>query len=198
MSFEIRYEPSLDLAAYAMVTSAFVVREILAVSTPENGLGGIRLEARALSTPYVKDYDSQTDNHPSDWPSQFDVSQWGVLSAWQDGARIGGAILAWGSPDPRRTAAREHLATLWDLRIATAARGRGVGSSLFRAVEGCAASRGARWLEVETQNVNVPACRLYARQGCVLGGVNRFAYPLLPDETQLLWYKPIVQRRASQ
>ena len=46
-------------------------------------------------------------------------------------------------------------------------------------------------MKVETQNVNVPACRFYARQGCVLGAINRFAYPDLPDEVQLLWYKTL-------
>jgi len=44
---------------------------------------------------------------------------------------------------------------------------------------------------VETQNVNVPACRFYARMGCVLGGIHRFAYPELPGEARLLWYKAL-------
>jgi hypothetical protein len=67
-----------------------------------------------------------------------------------------------------------------------------VGTVLFQAAERWAASRGARWLKVETQNINVPACRFYARQGCVLGGLHRFAYSSLPDEVQLLWYKELV------
>jgi hypothetical protein len=44
---------------------------------------------------------------------------------------------------------------------------------------------------VETQNVNVAACRFYARQGCVLTAVDPFAYPALPGEIQLLWYKDL-------
>lgn len=36
-----------------------------------------------------------------------------------------------------------------------------------------------------------PACRFYARQGCTLGALHRYAYPTLPDEAQLLWYKPL-------
>ena len=46
-------------------------------------------------------------------------------------------------------------------------------------------------MEVETQNINVSACRFYARQGCVLSAVNRFAYPELPDEVQLIWRKDL-------
>jgi streptothricin acetyltransferase len=196
MTFEIREERASDLAGYATVSSAFEVREIYTVSTPSGGLAGIQLQPRTLSLPYVKDYDRQPENRPSDWPSQFDVSQWNVLTAWKDGARIGGAIIAWGYSELRRMAARDDLAVLWDLRIAIEARGRGVGASLFRTVEDHAAARGARWIEIETQNVNVAACRFYARQGCVLGGVNRFAYPLLPEETQLLWYKSLVERQV--
>jgi hypothetical protein len=52
-------------------------------------------------------------------------------------------------------------------------------------------ARECRQLKVETQNINVPACRFYARQGCVLGVIDRFAYPTLPDEVQLLWYKDL-------
>jgi len=44
---------------------------------------------------------------------------------------------------------------------------------------------------VETQNINVSACRLYASQGFELRTVNRNAYPTLPDEIQLLWYKDL-------
>ncbi len=39
--------------------------------------------------------------------------------------------------------------------------------------------------------INVPACRFYAKQGCVLGAIDRYAYPDHPDEVQLLWYKEI-------
>ena len=54
-----------------------------------------------------------------------------------------------------------------------------------------AAARGCRRLKVETQNINVPACRFYERQGCVLAEVRRDAYPELPGEIQLLWQKAV-------
>jgi ribosomal protein S18 acetylase RimI-like enzyme len=92
---------------------------------------------------------------------------------------------------------RSDLSVLWDIRVAPDARGRGVGAALFRAAEAWAAARGCRWLKVETQNVNVPACRFYARQGCVLGGIHRFAYPELPDEIQLLWYRDLRSAGAA-
>ena len=46
-------------------------------------------------------------------------------------------------------------------------------------------------LKIETQNINVPACRFYTSQGAVLGMVGRFTYPELPDEAMLVWYKEL-------
>ena len=80
---------------------------------------------------------------------------------------------------------------LWDIRVARSAHRSGVGTALFRAAESWAAQRGARWLKVETQNINVPACHFYAAQGCTLGSIDRFAYADLPEEAQLLWYKKL-------
>ena len=34
--------------------------------------------------------------------------------------------------------------------------------------------------KVVTQNINVPACRFYMKQGCVPGAIDRFAYPDFP------------------
>jgi hypothetical protein len=35
-------------------------------------------------------------------------------------------------------------------------------------------------------------------KGCVLGAIHRFAYPELPNETQLLWYKNLQTADANQ
>ena len=72
-----------------------------------------------------------------------------------------------------------------------AERGRVAGRALFEAATRGARQRGCRLLLIETQNVNVPACRFYAAQGCTLGAIDRFAYADLPDETQLIWTLPL-------
>ena len=46
-------------------------------------------------------------------------------------------------------------------------------------------------MKIETQDVNVSACRFYAAMGCELGAINRGVYTSLPDETQFLWYKKL-------
>ena len=44
---------------------------------------------------------------------------------------------------------------------------------------------------METQNVNVAACRFYESRGFFLKRVDPYAYPDLPSEAQFLWYKSI-------
>jgi len=94
-----------------------------------------------------------------------------------------------GAPDVIMLEGQNDVALLWDIRVAPEARGRGIGSALVAEVERWSVERGAAWLEVETQDVNLPACRFYQRHGFELRSVNRNAYPELPHETQLLWYK---------
>ena len=42
---------------------------------------------------------------------------------------------------------------------------------------------------VETQDVNVGACRFYERHGFLLYGIVRNAYPQFPGESRLMWKK---------
>jgi GNAT superfamily N-acetyltransferase len=106
---------------------------------------------------------------------------------------LGGAVVALRTPELPLLEGRSDLAALWDIRVAPDRRGCGLGAMLFRATEDWARARECVGLKVETQNVNVPACRFYQRQGCVLSSVQVGAYPSLPDEVQLIWSK-ILQR----
>ena len=188
-------EESIALAPeLARIPISFEVESVFNVSAPCGGLGGLVLSERRLDTPYVKDYDTAEGEHPSQWAARFDVSNWGLIGAHSDGTRVGGAVVAFNTRGVQMLEGRGDLAVLWDIRVSPEARGRGAGFALFRAAEAWAAARGCRQLKIETQNINVPACRFYARQGCVLGAINRFAYRELPDEVQLLWYKTLPLR----
>jgi GNAT superfamily N-acetyltransferase len=147
---------------------------------------------RPVAEPYVKDYDARPEDRPAAWPSRFDMARWRLFAAHGGGGvRVGEAAVAFDTPGLHLLDGRRDVAALWDLRIAPSARGTGVGAALFAAAQAWAAARGCRQMVVETQNVNVPACRFYRRQGCVLGAIHRFAYPTLPDEAQLLWYRDL-------
>jgi GNAT superfamily N-acetyltransferase len=190
---EIREEPLSALAEHAKIPIAFEVDRVLDVDALDPEGGRCELVERALAEPWVKDYDA-LGNRPTDWARSFDVSRWGLLSAWVEGRRAGGAVIAFATPGLHVLGGREDLAVVWDLRVSPELRGRGVGSALFAAAENWARARGCRELEVETQHVNVPACRFYARQGCTLRAVHRLAYPELPGEVQLLWGKDLSSR----
>lgn len=184
----ISEEPIDGLGDYASVPIAFEV-----ASAFEGHREGERfvLAEVPVPSPYVKDYDALQGEHPSEWAGRFDVSRWGVLAASAGGRRVGGAVIAFDTPGVDMLEGRRDLAVLWDIRVAPEARGNGVGAALFRAAEAWARARRCRQIKVETQNVNVTACRFYARQGCVLTMVGPSAYPGLPGEVQLLWYKDL-------
>jgi GNAT superfamily N-acetyltransferase len=189
MSVEIIEEDVTTLGEYARIPIAFEVSRVLEVTAQGNGSGIFILSERELNTPYVKDYDAFEGEGPTQWAGRFDVSHWGLLAARVEGKRVGGAAVAFNTPGLDMLEGREDLAVLWDIRVSPVARGQGVGSALFHAAELWAKARGCKQLKVETQNINVPACKFYARQGCVLGAVNQFAYPEYPDEIQMFWYK---------
>lgn len=185
-------EESITVATeVARISISFEVESVFDVSAPGGGLGGLILSERRLAAPYVKDYDTAEGEHPSQWASRFDLSNWGLIGAYASGARVGAALVAFNTRGVGMLEGRSDLAVLWDIRVAPEARGRGAGCALFRTVEAWARARGCRQLKIETQNINVPACKFYARQGCVLGAINRFAYRDYPDEVQLLWYKTL-------
>jgi GNAT superfamily N-acetyltransferase len=171
-----------------------VVNRILEVELIDGGLGGISFRETAVADPYVQDGDDIEAAAAAGWPERFDVSNWGLIFARQDGARAGGAVIAVSTPGLNMLAGRDDVAALWDIRVSPNQRGAGIGTALFKAAGDWADARGCRWLKIETQNVNVPACRFYLKMGCTLGAINRFAYPAQPGEVQLLWWKALAHR----
>ena len=104
---------------------------------------------------------------------------------------VGGATVAYDTPQVNMLDNRRDMAVLWDLRVRPDRRGEGIGKLLFRHAAAWARSRPCDWLKIETQNINVPACRFYASQGCELGAIHRFGYAGEPDvahEVRLFWY----------
>ena len=189
MTIDVAGEPLTALAEYALLPIAFRVDHVLDVTARTDG--GFDLSARRLAIPYVKDYDAIDGEGPLHWTRRFDVSNWTLFTARVAGSRVGGATVAFNTPGLTMLEGRRDLSMLWDIRVAPDARGKGIGSALFERVEAWARAQGCRQLKVETQNINVRACGLYARHGCELRAVHHFAYPELPEEIQLLWYKDL-------
>jgi GNAT superfamily N-acetyltransferase len=191
MTIELGEEPMTALPEYARVPIIFTVDRVLDVTSRNDGPGGFALSERRLDVPYEKDYDAFAGEGPLQWARRFDLSKWAFFTA-RDATRIvGGATVAFDTPGLTMLEGRRDLAVLWDIRVFPDARGQGVGSALFERVEAWAQLHGCRQLKIETQNTNVRACRFYERQGCQLMAIQRTAYPQLPEEIQLLWYKDL-------
>jgi GNAT superfamily N-acetyltransferase len=196
MRIEVSEESMTAVAEYARIPIAFEVSEVLDVAGEPGGTGGFALSARRVGTPYVKDYDAIRREGPTQWARRFDVSKWALIAARVERQYVGGATVAYDTAGLEVLEGRSDLAVLWDIRIAPAMRRRGVGSVLFEAVEAWASAKRCRQLKVETQNINVAACRFYARHGCVLRAARRMIYSEFPEEMQLLWYKNLDHKRS--
>jgi len=184
----IHEETVSDLREHGRIPISYEVRRTLHVEAVE--VGRYRLTERDVAVPYVKDYDSDGDP-PARSVAAFNLTNWVLLVAQVEAERAGGAVLVFDTPDVDMLEGRRDLAVVWDLRVAPPYRNQGVGCALWRAAVRWASIRGCRQIKVETQDVNVPACRFYTRQGCHLGRAVPGAYPDLPHETQLLWYAEV-------
>jgi len=174
---------------YESVSIVFEVREILAVSTPANGLGGISLTPQAVSRPYIKNYDAL--GPPRLWLAEFNTANWGFFLAIEDDVPVGAATVAWNTNGVNMLEGRHDMSVLWDIRVSPAWRGKGIGKALFACSAEWSRRRGCTMMKIETQNINLAACRFYASQGCTLGDIRRYAYRdvlAVTDEVQLSWY----------
>jgi hypothetical protein len=70
---------------------------VLNLAVVDGGLGGFALSERELRAPYIKDYDSIEGSRPADWARCFDTANWTLHSAWIDGQRVGGIVVAFST-----------------------------------------------------------------------------------------------------
>ncbi len=176
-----------DLHRYASVSSAFRVESLLEVQAVDRGLGGFELHDVPVQPSYQKDYDA--GGGPRTWHGRFDLDTWGLYLACDGGEAIGGAAVAPATPGIAPLAWPD-AATLYDIRVRSDRRGEGHGGRLLDAAVAWAREQGKRSLLIETQNVNVPACRFYAGHGCELAAVDRYAYAAqleVAHEVMLVW-----------
>ena len=141
--------------------------------------------------PWTKDYDAEPGNRPVDWVERFDTGKWSVVSVFEEAHRLGGAVMAHDTAGVLTLENRADLAMVWDIRVLPERRRDGIGSLLFPHLLAWAQARGCAVLKIETQNINVPACKFYKKMGCRLGQVKRDADPDFPGEIELDWYRTI-------
>ena len=186
MQVTIREETVSELGRYSEVPMAFTVKSRYRAELIDQGLGGWSLIEEAVNPPYDKDYDEA--EAPTRWLKHGDISNWRVFAAYDGQHRVGGAVVAWNTPAIHMLESRTDLAALWDIRVRRQNRRSGIGSQLFARCADWAKRKGCSRLKIETQNINVPACRFYASMGCELRGIHHSVYDEYPDEIQFLWY----------
>ena len=194
MIVEIRREDYRSLADYASVPISFDVHSVVNVASMRVGDAAFSTQSVAPST--RKDYDALPGNDPQSWPRRFDVRDWIVLAAYSAGRRVGGAIAIGDGVRPAPLDSQPTFAVLWNLRVEPMLRGRGVGRALIGASEDAVLRAGFVGLDVETQDNNTPACRLYAACGYTLSAVTAAAYSDVPGESRLTWRKSLGRDRA--
>jgi len=181
-----------DWDAYRAVPIVFEVIRVLKVRPDPAAETGLAIVEAPVRPSWTKDYDA-LGGGISRWSHFYSPERWGVYVARISGERVGGAVV---SLEPLLTAEavqdRESShAFLWDLRVAPSRRGAGIGRALFHAAISWARDTGCDTLLIETQNINVAACRFYERQGCTIVHVDAHAYTDMPDEVQLVWRKDL-------
>ena len=174
-----------SLAGYVEVSIAFTVESRLRLELIDGGIKGLTMHEEAVEPAWTKDYDAA--EHPTRWAEWWDLSNWTMFVAYDGEQRIGGAIVAWNTRGVSFLGRRLDTAALWDLRIAPDYRGQGIGKQLFAQGADWARGKGCRLMKIETQDINVRACRFYQARGCQLGAIDRYAYRDFPDEVQLTW-----------
>lgn len=145
-----------------------------------------------IECPYFKDYDALDGNGPQSWLRAFDLSNWCHFLAHEDRLLAGSILIAFDTDGIDMLEGRNDLAVIWDLRVTPEARRRGIGNGLMKVAEDWAHQMGCSELKVETQDINLPACKFYQRNGFLLREANAGAYPDCPKEMQLIWTKPLM------
>jgi GNAT superfamily N-acetyltransferase len=191
MSITIHEITSSELEEYESISIAYEVLTVLQPRQIDGGLGGIRLVEEPVAEPYVKDYDSYKDGAPRRWLQRFDTRNWGFLVARDEGQTVGAATLAFDTPGVLAGEGRRDLTVLWDIRVQLGMRRGGIGRILFDHAVEWTRKKGCKRMKIESQNVNVPACRFYVKQGCELGNIDCYGYvgsPQVAHEVMLVWY----------
>lgn len=150
-----------------------------------------------VEVPYVKDYGA-SDDLPSDMDKKNNVRKWGFFLAMAGAAPVGGVIVTRDTTSISVLEGRRELAVLWDIRVCP--EYRGVGIPLFRHAIDWARIHGCTQMKIETQNINVPACRFYQRMGARLGEIHCYGYvavPAVQHEVMLNWYLDLTRLETT-
>ncbi len=168
---QIREMREGDISQLGEIEPTTVCNSYLAVEV-ERGEGAhhtFRLVEREECPPFVKGegyrYGSAEQQHARDKLA----AGHGLMLVVEDEGVLVGAM----EVEPSNW---NNTATVWNILLSPAARGRGMGRELIARAAAWARQRGYRALMLETQTDNPAACRFYLRYGFQLVGFNTMLY----------------------
>ena len=138
------------------------------------------MQTAPVEPPYRKDYGFDAD----ELADYLDLSDGGLFVALANRAPIAYMAVSQGW---------NNYAVIEDIAVDAPHRGNGIARLMLDTAAAWARETSLAGLRLETQSVNVAACRVYKRYGFLLGGHDRYLYRgLHPDsrEIALFWYLP--------
>lgn len=184
-SLDLKFSQVSSLDSYESISIGAWQKE--RVDLPSVGIGPNPEFQTIQIEPFWKDYDEVLEDRPSAFRLRFDTSEWGFLLGTIRDKAICGAILAYRCNGFDLLEGRDDLVHIVDFRVHPDFRGHGLGQGLWAECVRWSSSRGAIELRVETQDVNVPACRFYSAMGCRLLSADPLGYGCDVDEAKLIW-----------
>lgn len=166
--------------AAARLRDGFMVESELQPRLREGVLSLEEVPTAAYPKRYTRDDESEAEQSASAGADSLPESD-AYVAHWQ--GELAGLIelsVAWNG-----------YARVDNLVVDTPFRRRGIARALLEQAFHWCRERGAPGVMLETQNNNVAACRLYARNGFQLGGFDREFYRGLDPHTReiaLFWY----------
>ena len=166
------------LGLYNQIENRYLVSELATVRVTRSGFS---LEYTVLPQAQWRDYPDDEVFTASELLKRRDAE---CLFAFLDGVPVGQAVIVknWN-----------NLAMLWDLRVDTHHRRKGIGRELLAVCRDWAKSQGLQGIMLETQDTNPSACQFYQNNGFVLGGVDRLLYGAMPHQVG----KPMAFRETA-
>jgi GNAT superfamily N-acetyltransferase len=177
------------LQSYESISCSFEVRSLVDLRRLKRSAGAEIVEV--VTDPWIKNYDDCLEDRPTSLPSRL-RSLAVFLAQDESGQTLGGCILcadAVAFPYARDPG----VVVVVDLRVQPAMRGQGIAAQLIDAACAWAKGFGFRLMRIETQDTNVPACRLYRRLGGRLHQIVEGAYRPHSEEAQVVWEMDLVQ-----
>ncbi len=167
------------LEVLAQVDCSFQYGTVLSLSTSNN----FGLSFEVVDCVGTKSYDTIPGNHPTKWPAER-LEGLVVLRKCEGGSVKAAAAMQ----------ILKNKAIIWDIRVAPDRRGCGLGKQLLADCIEAAVDAGVGYVEAETQNINLAACKLYKCAGFEVASIDRFAYEEEGlDEIAIIWRRRCVR-----